>query len=53
MPRGIVVGHDRANGAGDVVDMDAVEHLSRLDDALPGPGANALELAAPGPVDAG
>src|SRR5262249_15119469 len=38
---------------GDVLDMDAVEDLARLHDAARGPGADFVEGAAAGSVDAG
>ncbi len=38
--------------AGDVVDMDAVEHLARLDDALGAAVGEVAECVAAGPVDA-
>ena len=43
----------RAARLGDVVDVDAVEHLARLDDALRRALAQAVDGAAARPVDAG
>ena len=44
---------EAAQDAGDVVDVDAVEHLAGLDDAARGAVAQVVERAAAGPVDAG
>ena len=43
----------RRQHAGDVVDVDAVEHLARLDDAPRRAGPQVVDHAAAGPVDAG
>ncbi len=45
--------HRGRERAGDVGDMDAAEHLAGLDDAPRGAGAEPVEGAAPGAVDAG